>query len=424
MILLSHPTGNTFARAVLSGFHQARLLDSFHTTIACQQSDWLVRMAPPKLRDELLRRQYDLPRVKIVTHPLRELVRLAAPKCGLEVLTAHEQGWASIDQVCHQLDRAVSRFLQPDQATRTKNTSSQLTAVYCYEDSALHTFKAAKSRGLKCIYDLPIAYWTTVQKLLSEEAERLPEWEPTLIGTQDSQSKLARKTEELALADLVVCPSKFVYDSLPEEVTKANRAIVAEFGSPPADRLLLQKHCRASGKLRVLFAGAMSQRKGLSDLFAAMNLLARSDVELVVMGTALAPMEFYRKHFNQFTYEPPRTHDAVLSLMQSCHLLVLPSIVEGRALVQQEALTCGLPLIVTANAGGQDLIDEGKTGFLVPIRSPERIAERLSWCADNRDRLEEMSELASQKAALTTWENYQNKILDAIRLVVEQQEPT
>ena len=44
-------------------------------------------------------------------------------------------------------------------------------------------------------------------------------------------------------------------------------------------------------------------------------------------------------------------------------LWYLPSIVEGRALVQQEALSCGLPIIVTSNAGGEDLIDEGLTGL-------------------------------------------------------------
>ena len=56
--------------------------------------------------------------------------------------------------------------------------------------------------------------------------------------------------------------------------------------------------------------------------------------------------------------------------MKAHDALVLPSIVEGRALVQQEALACRLPIIVTPNAGGEDLVEEGITGHLVPIRSP------------------------------------------------------
>ena len=50
--------------------------------------------------------------------------------------------------------------------------------------------------------------------------------------------------------------------------------------------------------------------------------------------------------------------------MKEHDALVLPSIVEGRALVQQEALSCGLPIIVTPNTGGEDLIEEGTTGYL------------------------------------------------------------
>lgn len=422
MILLSHPTGNTFARAMLTGLEQAQLLDSFHTTIAINQSDWLVRMAPPRMRSELLRRHYSLASAQIITHPLRELVRLVAPRCGFDFLTAHEHGWASMDKVSDSLDAAVAKYLEQRFSLGNDIHNQRLSAVYCYEDCALRTFEAARAIGAKCIYDLPIAYWKTVQALLTEEAERLPEWEPTLVGTRDSQTKLERKTAELELAELVVCPSKFVFDSLPDGVKNSGKAIVAEFGSPTIERSAPRTATATDAKLRVLFAGAMSQRKGLADVFTAMKILNRADIELVVMGSPIAPMEFYRKHFERFIYEPPRTHDSVLELMRSCHILVLPSIVEGRALVQQEAMISGLPLVTTANAGGEDLIEEGKTGFLVPIRKPDQIAERLSWFAGNRERLQEMSALAKQKAADTSWVNYQGKVLSAINLIVEQQE--
>ena len=72
--------------------------------------------------------------------------------------------------------------------------------------------------------------------------------------------------------------------------------------------------------------------------------------------------------------------------MQDHDALILPSIIEGRALVQQEALSCGLPIITTPNAGGADLIEEGMTGHLVPIRSPEIIAEK-NYLACRQQRL-------------------------------------
>ena len=65
------------------------------------------------------------------------------------------------------------------------------------------------------------------------------------------------------------------------------------------------------------------------------------------------PMEFYRKKFPDFEYYSPCTNSKVREIMKQHDALVLPSIVEGRALAQQEALACGVPVIVTRNAGGR-----------------------------------------------------------------------
>lgn len=167
--------------------------------------------------------------------------------------------------------------------------------------------------------------------------------------------------------------------------------------------------------MRILFAGALTQRKGLADLFAAMKLVASKEIELIVMGSLLRPLAWYREQFPPFIYEPPRPHRDVLRLMRTCDVLVLPSIVEGRALVQQEAMACGLPLIVTKNAGGDDLIAEGETGFLVPIRAPEAIAEKINWCATNRATISGMAIAAQRRANELTWHGYGEKVLAAIR---------
>jgi glycosyltransferase involved in cell wall biosynthesis len=400
VILLAHPFGNANVRALLAAFHGAGVLERFVTTLGVGEESLLLKILP-----QLHRRSYSLPNELIEAHPLRELMRLGASAAGVRSLVRHEEGWASIDRVWQELDLRAAASLRWNRA--------DVQVVYGYEDAALQLFEAARELGVRRVYDLPIAYWETAQRLLKEEAERWPEWEPTLGGTRDSQEKLARKTRELELAELVVCPSNFVFESLPEEVRREKRCVVVPFGSPPADGPY--RTYRTDHKLRVLFAGAMTQRKGVADLFAAMKLLGSANVELVVMGSLLQPLHFYRQQLPSFTYEPPRSHGEVLRLMQSCDVFVLPSIVEGRALVQQEAMSCGLPLIVTRNAGGDDLIVEGETGFLVPIRSPEAIAEKISWFAEHRDRIRGMGIAAQRRAAELTWRGYGEKVLAAIR---------
>ncbi len=435
MILISHPTGNTFVRALLQGLADGGRDYTFHTTLAADTNRWWTRCLPTGLRREWMRRSFPVPQTRCRQHPVREFGRLLSARLGLAPLVRHETGVFSVDAVYRGLDRAVAGKL------RTMVGTQPVQSVYAYEDGAHATFVTAKERGIQCCYELPIAYWETCRQLLSEEVQRWPEWEPTLLAARDSDAKLQRKTEELLLADVVICPSQFVYRSLPPPIRNAKRCVIAEFGSPavpvlglnrggiPAgfraratqticesQRLFASAATRPEGRapLRVLFAGAMTQRKGLADVFAAMRLLRRSHVELVVMGSPLLPLEFYRRQFSNFLYEPPRAHGDFLELMQQCDVLVLPSIVEGRALVQQEALSCGLPLIVTANAGGEDLIEAGQTGWLVPTGDPEALAEKLTWFTDHRRELPAMREAARTKAAAYTWERYAQKILQTV----------
>lgn len=402
-ILVAHPTGNRNVRAILSSLFERQMLAAFHSTVALTGQEAWIKRLPAALQQELLRRSYPIPSALINAHPWREVLRMVAQKGRLQRLLQPETGWASIDAIYRDLDQRVAQSLR----------GASLDAVYAYEDGALETFRRAKDLGLTCIYDLPIAYWETGRQLMQQEAERYPNWVQTLGGSiQDSSEKTDRKTQELALADVVITSGSFVSDSLPA-FARAKDQIVSPFGSP----LTATPEPRSAGRgpLRVLFAGSMGQRKGLADLFAAVQQLPKGSIELVVMGSLLAPLSFYRQQYADFTYEAGRPHDQVLALMRSCDVFCLPSIVEGRALVMQEAMSQGLPLIITPNTGGADLILEGETGFLVPIRSPERIAEKLVWFLEHRDAIPEMGRQAQQHAARYTWERYGQRIATALQ---------
>ena len=408
MILVAHPFGNANVRAVLATLDRAGLLARFVTTLGWSKAS-VPGNLPKGMRTSLGRRSYELPREKIKVFPGREVVRLLAQKGKQQWLVRHERGWASIDRIWRELDGFAANVL------RKSHQTGKMHAVYGYEDCADQLFHAAREIGVRRIYELPIAYWQTARSLLEEEAVRYPEWKPTLAGTADSEEKLARKTRELDLAELVICPSAFVLESLPERIVGSKPCLVVPFGSPAPERIGPNETRRSGGPLRVLFVGALTQRKGLADLFEAMKLVDSNEVELVVMGSLLRPLAWYRRQFPRFTYEPPRAQPEVLRLMRSCDLLVLPSIVEGRALVQQEAMACGLPLVVTKNAGGDDLVVEGETGFLVPIRAPMAIAEKIDWFAANRERIAGMAIATQKRASERTWQDYGEKILGAIQ---------
>ena len=406
MILLSHPTANQFSRSLLEGLYEKQLLESFHTCIHWDNQKTWNQWLPKQVQNELDRRSFPKAfQSFIFSYPRYEWGRLLSGKFKLDNLIQHEKGIFCLDRVYHHLDKKVSLYL----SRKGQNISS----IYAYEDGALESFLAAKKLNIHCIYDLPIAYWEFARKLYLEEAHRLPEWEGTLIGNKDSQKKCDRKARELDLADLVICPSQFVKDSIPNTVKKQKPVLVSPFGTP----LINQKRIstkRRSGVVRFLFVGSMSQRKGLSDLFEAFNLLQRKDIELHVLGTPILEMEFYKNQFPHFVHHPTRPHKQVLDLMSQCDVFVLPSIVEGRAQVIQEAMSQSLPILITPNTGGEDLVDS-QTGFLVPIRSPLEIAEKVNWFADNQSSIADMGTAARKKAKSVSWSRYQDNIIEAIQ---------
>jgi len=409
-LVLSHPTGNANVRAVAESLVKGNRLHQFYTSIAAYPGNFWQQIGRISALSEFRRRSFS-PDLQAYTklYPWREIGRAIALKFQLKKLIVHETGYFCVDKVYQSIDQHVANSLH-------KAVKNGAKAVYAYEDGALETFIEAKKLGLRCIYDLPIAYWETGRQLMMEEAIRLPQWAITLGGgIKDSPAKLERKTKELELADIVVGPGSFVMNSLPEWA-KQKTKIVSPFGSPISQKP--QKQHNDNRPLRVLFVGSMGQRKGLGDLFAAMNLLHSKNIELVVLGSLLAPMEFYRSEYSHFTYEKGRPHNDVLALMQSCDVFCLPSIVEGRALVMQEAMSQGLPIIITPNTGGDDLVIEGETGFLVPIRSPEAIAEKLLWFIENRSKIPQMGINAYIKSQTYTWEMYGNTISQNISTII------
>jgi len=387
--VISHPTGNTFVRALIKELNSRNQLEKFFTTIlAGEGANSLVKLLCEG------KRQYAIPDKIISRQWMPEFTRLLSKGNQAKKRQKADHSYQALDyKVSHELSTLNSQIL------------------HAYEDGCSDSFARAKELGIQCSYELPIAHWATVRRLLAEEAERYPEWEPTLESTREPEEKLCRKEKELRLADRITCPSQFVLDSIPSGIRQKIPCQISPFGSPTCESLdSLESPCKKNFEL--LFVGSMSQRKGLADVFNSMKLLKKEPIKLSILGQPSMPKEFYRKQFSEFEYFPPRSNQKVREIMKTHDALVLPSIVEGRALVQQEALSCGLPIIVTPNSGGEDLVMEGTTGHLVPIRSPEKIAEAIRAMIENKIHKEEIRKLCQIKAKQYSWVNYAQRIID------------
>jgi len=421
MILLSHPIGSEFVREALVAFDRAGMLSEFWTAISWNSKSPLNRALPQSLRELFERRSFpESVRNRTHTAPLREAIRLFAGAAGFH--SRHETGTFSIDAVFRELDKKVAAHLHridpPSQSAgpaRTYGAASNVRAIYAYEDGALESFRVAADRGLHRMYDLPIGYWRVGQKIFTEEKELEPEWAPTLTGTLDSTEKLSRKDDELRLATRVIVASTFTKKTLSEAQCTAKIDIVP-YGAPAA---LSNEIAKPSRQLKVLFAGSLGQRKGLSYLLKAIEML-KGNAELTLLGrkaaTGCAPLESAVK---KYRWLPTLSHAAVLREMHSHDVLVLPSLFEGFGLVILEAMAQGTVAITTEHTAGPDVIESGNDGFIVPIRSAAAIAEKLELLRSDPERLMAMKVAAKAKAQSLEWESYRRRLVKVAREVIE-----
>ncbi len=413
MILLSHPTANQNVRQTALALAEVGWLAEFWTCVNWREGTLLDRslgVVAPRVQTELRRRSFPPALAPYLrTNPAREWVRQLAGQLGWSRLCQEEAAPFSVDAVYLSLDRRVARRL-----TR----SSGLTAVYAYDAGALETFREAKRRGLQCVYEHPIVYWRKVRELQREEAELRPEWASTLGALADSDEKLARKDEELALADLVITASSFSKESLAAAPSLRAPVRVIPYGTNPAagpHRLPDESRRR----LRVLFVGSLTQAKGLGYLFDAAAPLAGT-VDLTLVGRRVSATAPTPVLLEKYRWIPSLAHAELLAEMARHDVLVLPSLHEGFGLVLSEAMSQGLVVITTPHTAGPDLINDGVDGFIVPIRSAAAIEGKLALLAREPDRLHAMQTAAAHKAAALTWENYRQRIVQVARDMVEK----
>ena len=411
-IILSHPTGNANVRALANGLANAGILKYFYTTIASYPNNIWFKLSRIKPFGEFSRRSFDIS-IEHYTHqyPWYDLGRQVASKLGLHGLLKHETGVFCIDKVYHRLDSFVAKKLR-------KLSRNKSVAIYAYEDGALASFERAKLLGIATLYDLPIGYWRSARTLLKAEQIRRPEWAETLTGFRDSEEKLKRKDMELALADYIFVASSFTAFTLKQYVGSLAPIKIIPYGFPPVNE---SKTYSYDGKrvLKLLFVGGLSQRKGIANLFEAVEGL-ENRVSLTVVGhKVVAKCSALNNALLQHTWIPSVPHNKVLQLMREHDVLVFPSLFEGFGLVITEAMSQGTPVITTNRTAGPDIINSDVDGWIVEAGSTTALKSKIEYLLNNPSAIEKAGRAAIETAKKRPWEVYEKEMAQCIKEITQ-----
>jgi starch synthase len=162
-------------------------------------------------------------------------------------------------------------------------------------------------------------------------------------------------------------------------------------------------------------------RKGFFYALEAFQKLEHPNKEFVVIGSIFDEMKPLLSNFKttNVSFLGIIPNQRLLEYYSSSNVFILPSIEEGLAMVQGEALACGCPIIATPNTGASDLFTDGKEGFIVPLRSVQALTDKLQLLADNPNMRDEMSENGLNLVkSLNGWDKYGDLMGEFIKKII------
>lgn len=344
---------------------------------------WLGRLGGPFDRLWRERRLDGLPAQKVKRTWMPELMRRAIPRFG--------GSYENANYVHNDLF-----------ARRAAMMMGEGDVLHFVHSVGWKAARKAKRAGATVICDMREEHPRFQQRILSEEAQHLG-----IPFKVPGSSFRHRVLEEIELADYIFCPSRYARRTFIDQGIPAERLVVCPYG---VDLAAFDASSRpAPGKtFRVLFLGQVCMRKGIHYLLEGFRQADLPDARLVLAGPVdpafRGVLDRYQGLFEE-TGAVPRTQ--VRDRYLDADVFVMPSLADSYGLVVSEAMSAGLPVIVSENTGMADLITDGREGFVVPIRNSAAIAEKITYLYDHRERIASMGAAAMATARSLDWNNYE-----------------
>jgi glycosyltransferase involved in cell wall biosynthesis len=299
-------------------------------------------------------------------------------------------GWPLIIARNHWFERKVVAYLSESRLS----VLGPRPIVFAYSYAARDIFCFAKLRGWKTVLG-QIDPGPFEEEIVAAEAERESSFAPNWRRAPTDYWKSWR--EECAAADRIIVNSHWSFDGLAGTgIPKEKLSVVPlalEIDVPFVSAKAYPKGFTARRPLRVLFLGQVSLRKGIARLLNVARSLQSQPIEFLMVGPIQITIPEDLRSNRKIRWVGPVAQNSVRSYYGQADVFILPTLSDGFALTQLEALAHRLPVIASRRCG--DVVIDRVNGLLLEEPTAEAIEEALRFCLDNPDKLAQFSENAT-----------------------------
>lgn len=243
---------------------------------------------------------------------------------------------------------------------------------FAYDTGALEALEWCRENSIPCVVN-QMDPGRVEFDLVRDEEQRWPDWKSQPLSVPEAYCQ--RREQEWAAADRIVVNSRWSCDALIQQGVSAEKiAVIPLCYEAPAQAA--PKIKRPSGApLRVLFLGQVILRKGIHYLFQAAKLLEKENIQFDIVGPADIPSHILQSAPGNLRFHGRATRDQAAAWYQQSDVFVLPTLSDGFALTQLEAMAHALPVVATPCCG--EVVSDGQDGFIVPPRDANALAKTL-----------------------------------------------
>jgi glycosyltransferase involved in cell wall biosynthesis len=199
-------------------------------------------------------------------------------------------------------------------------------------------------------------------------------------------------SHHIKIADTVICPSKTSANYIKQKLQLAKDPTIIRHGCNIPKETAPYPETFTVGHL-----GQVGPDKGQIYLVQAWNSLKLPNARIFIAGQGT-------EQLGGAGYVPDEK-----TFHNSISILVQPSVSEGFGIPVLDAMANARPVIVTTGAGVHELVEDGKEGFVIPIRDPVAILEKLQFFYDHPDEIRRMGQNARAKAEQYTWQKIEEE---------------
>ena len=267
----------------------------------------------------------------------------------------------------------------------------QPQSCYLFTQVALETLPWSRREGVSTALDNPNGHIRGYREICERESLR---WFGKKFQGHPSPAMVERVEEEYRLVDRIRVYSEW------------GKSSMVRFGAP-ADKVHILRQTvnldrfrpasvrpATDGPLRVCYVGSLDLRKGFVYLLRAIRAVGVKHVHLRIAGATgdrdCSNLLARESAGLQIQVTPG---DSLLVYQQS-ELFVVPTLEDGLPFVLVEGLACGLPVIVTKEAGAAECVRPGQSGWIVPAGQVEPLAAALEQALRGRKELLAMGQTA------------------------------